>query len=68
MTKRTKFLALLTSVAVNAAALAAAHDAMTQFTKREQLALIHAGKASAPDQRTGSTVLATRGCLQSGVL
>jgi hypothetical protein len=68
MTNRTRFLALLTAVAVNAAALAVAHDAMAQFTKRERLALAGADRTAAPASRTANTVLATRSCPQTGVL
>lgn len=67
MTNKVRLLAMLVSIAVNAAALAAAHEAMTQFTKREQLALGTAGTQSGPSQSGGSAVLATRNCPPSGV-
>jgi hypothetical protein len=68
MKNRTRLLALLVSVAVNACALAAAHEAMAQFTRHEQLALAGPGKAVAQVYRPANTVLAKRNCPQARVL
>jgi hypothetical protein len=67
MTNRTRFLALLAAVSVNAAALATANEAMTQFTKREQLSGTGTGRTvvrAAP----ANTVLAKRNCPPAVVL
>lgn len=68
MTYKAKVLALLVSVAVNAAALATVHASMGQITQREQLALKGAGSDRAPGNRPVITVAATRHCPPAGVL
>jgi hypothetical protein len=68
MNFKAKLLALLISVAVNAAALATVHASMGQITEREQVALRAADQDRVPGQRPAIAVAAARQCPPAGVL
>lgn len=65
---KAKLLALLISVAVNAAALATVHASMGQITQREQMALKETSNDKVPGKRPVITVAAMRHCPPAGVL
>ena len=67
MKSQARLLALLVSIAVNAAALATVHASMGQVVEREQMALRGADHGRVPGQRPAIAV-AARHCPSAGVL